>query len=106
LQPSTSVSYADSLSLANGKSKGKGKELLNGIGAVESSGVHVHRRAEKGADVVRAVTEVPVGECVDLESFKAVLQTPEVRSACEWYPSVRRDGVKLNWCSAVQGTSS
>ena len=65
--------------------------LVNGIGPVDATNVQVHKRSIKGqADVVRAIAEVPVlthpmtGEpLIDLESFKAVLQTVEVRNACE-----------------------
>lgn len=78
-----SASYSD-LSLGNGSGKGKGKELLNGVGPVEPGGVQVHRKIGKGADVVRAVAEVLVGDNVDLEAFKAVLQTAEVRSGCAY----------------------
>ncbi|SCZ93898.1 BZ3500_MvSof-1268-A1-R1_Chr6-3g08965 [Microbotryum saponariae] len=80
---STSLDSATSSGL-NGsvaKGKGKAKELLNGIGSVELGNVRVHRRTAKGADVVRAMTEINVADGVDLSSFKAVLQTPEVRSS-------------------------
>ena len=64
--------------------KGKAREFLHGLGAVEPGAVAVHKRAVKGApDVVRAVAEVGTTEGVDLDSFRAVLQTPEVRSACK-----------------------
>lgn len=85
LQPTTSLSYGDSLSLAN--NKGKAKELLNGLGIVDVPTVQVHRKSGKGADIVRAVTEIAVGDGVDLDSFKAVLRTPEIRSACKSLPS-------------------
>ncbi|SCV67425.1 BQ2448_5036 [Microbotryum intermedium] len=88
---STSAASTNSISLdstsssgLNGSTengKGKAKELLNGIGAVELGNVRVHRRTAKGADVVRATTEINVADGVDLNSFKAVLQTPEVRSS-------------------------
>lgn len=81
LQPTTSLSYGDSVSLAN--NKGKTKELLNAIGTVDVPTVQVHRKSGKGADIVRAVTEIAVGDGVDLDSFKAVLRTPEIRNACK-----------------------
>lgn len=60
---------------------------MNGVGAVEQNKVQVHRRKDSkvGVDVVRAVCEVPFSPELggDLEAFKAVLLTPEVRSACE-----------------------
>lgn len=66
----------------------------------------MHRRTSKGADIVRAVTEVAVGEGVDLESFKAVLQTPEVRSACACFLSNWRRTGELMRALWGQGTSS
>ena len=44
--------------------------------------VLVHRRTSKGADVIRAVCEIPLPENADTAAFKAVLQMPQVRSAC------------------------
>lgn len=87
---STSSSSSPFADPSSRNSKGKGRELVNGIGSVDLPHVQVHKRAVKGqADVVRAVAELPAsvnaaGESnVDLESFKAVLQTSEVRGACE-----------------------
>lgn len=64
--------------------KGKARDFLDGLSAVEASQVVVHKRAVKGGpDVVRAVVEINTTEGVDLDSFKAVLQTPELRSQCK-----------------------
>lgn len=90
LSPSASASGDSSSSAANkGKSAGASADLLNGIGAVEQNKVQVHRRKDSkvGVDVVRAVCEVPLSPELggDLEAFKAVLLTPEVRGACEFW---------------------
>jgi hypothetical protein len=68
---------------SSGKTKGKAADLLNDIGPVDFSTVQVHKRADKGPDILRATVEVSIGEGCDLENWKAVLKTPEVRSACE-----------------------
>ncbi|KAK4049055.1 hypothetical protein OIV83_004417 [Microbotryomycetes sp. JL201] len=54
----------------------------HGIGSVDPSQVIVHKRADKGAaDIVRAHVEITVSDTFDFDSFKAVLQTPELRGA-------------------------
>lgn len=61
--------------------KGKAKALPR------TSDVAVHRRTVKGDDVIRVMLEVPAENGLDaLESWKAVLTTPEMRK--EWDPTV------------------
>ncbi|KAM0787368.1 hypothetical protein ACM66B_003454 [Microbotryomycetes sp. NB124-2] len=57
--------------------------IKHGIGSVDPSQVKVHKRSDKTAapDVVRATLELQVADTFDLDSFKAVLQAPELRSA-------------------------
>lgn len=90
---SSSSASLDATATGSGSSaaKGKAKELHNGFGPVEQNQVQVHKKQDKklGVDVVRAVTEIPVGDGLDLESAKAVLQINEVRGACERPPSLR-----------------
>jgi hypothetical protein len=75
------ASVATSSDLA---AKGKARELANCVGVVDPSAVLVHRRAVKGKpDILRAVADVPVGEGVDPDNFRAVLQTSEISAACE-----------------------
>lgn len=65
------------------------REILNGISPIESVQVHKRRGAmtvrggHSNVDVLRATTEMSVSDGVDLDNFKAVLQTPELRSVCE-----------------------
>lgn len=78
---------SDSLnSSAQSHGKGKAKDSFsNGIAPLvdPANDIVVHRRAGKGADVYRAVVEVTVKQGVDLDNFKAVLQTEAVRGACQ-----------------------
>ncbi|KAG8920106.1 hypothetical protein FRC02_001156 [Tulasnella sp. 418] len=61
--------------------KGKGKALP------QASDVIVHRRPTKSGDVVRLVLELPAEDgLASLESWRAVLTTPEMRK--EWDPTV------------------
>ena len=67
---------------ANSVAKGKGKARLDA-----AKGASVHRRSTKSGDVYRVVTEFPATEgLLDLEAWKAVLATPELRQ--EWDPAV------------------
>ncbi|KAG9032644.1 hypothetical protein FRB95_001154 [Tulasnella sp. JGI-2019a] len=62
--------------------KGKGKAALP-----RASDVKVHRRTQKGDDVLRVTLELPVEDGLGvLETWKAVLTTPELRK--EWDPTV------------------
>ena len=85
--PSASTPTIDSQQSTSASLKGKARDFLHGLSAAEPGTVAVHKRAVKGApDVLRAVAEVNTTEGVDLDSFRAVLQTPEVRSACKSAP--------------------
>lgn len=68
-QPQSSISVT----------KGKGKELNS-----QRPEVSVHRR--KGApaqpDILRAQTDFTLSEPLALDDWRAVLQTPELKSAC------------------------
>ncbi|EPQ27064.1 uncharacterized protein PFL1_05348 [Pseudozyma flocculosa PF-1] len=48
--------------------------------ALRSDRVVVHRRSAKGADMYRAVAEVPYDGQADLIAFQSILQTPDARS--------------------------
>lgn len=77
LVPSEPIAIRQATAAATG---GKGK----GRAHDEPIAVTVHRRTVKrsATEVLRATTEVVLPEHVDVESFKAVLQTPEVRQTC------------------------
>lgn len=47
----------------------------------------MHRKSAKSGEIIRVVVDVAVGdELVDLEAWKSVLVTPELRE--EWDPAV------------------
>lgn len=53
----------------------------------EGKNVSLHRRSTKSGDVYRVILDVPADEeVVDLDAWKAVLVTPELRQ--EWDPAV------------------
>lgn len=55
---------------------------LNGKGKDKEVAVHRRKGSKGGPDVVRASTEFTL-DGLGLDEWRAVLQTPEVRSACE-----------------------
>ncbi|BGP39600.1 hypothetical protein JCM10449v2_003551 [Rhodotorula kratochvilovae] len=87
-RPSSSAPAAWDISSSGAKGKGKGRDaddadLVNGLASLDPSQVRVHRKADKerGADILRAVAEVPCDpDKVDLDALRAVLGTPEIRS--------------------------
>ncbi|KAG8860357.1 hypothetical protein FRB96_004006 [Tulasnella sp. 330] len=77
--PSSSRDNITGLEVVTGKGKGKALPRV--------SDVKVHRRTQKGDDVLRVTLEIPVEDGLDvLETWKAVLTTPEMRK--EWDPTV------------------
>ncbi|GAA99568.1 uncharacterized protein L969DRAFT_73668 [Mixia osmundae IAM 14324] len=60
------------------------------IGQLEPSSVRVHRRSSKTVSIIRAIAEVPISnaEYLDINTFKAALQTPEVWS--QWNQLIER----------------
>lgn len=56
------------------------RELLNGIGPIDFTNVQIHRKKSEGAMVVRAMSEIWLDTSrVNVEDFKAILNTPEIR---------------------------
>jgi hypothetical protein len=55
-------------------------QFLNGLAPIDLSNVQVHRRKLDGSSVVRAISDLSIDPTrVDIDHFKAVLQTAEVR---------------------------
>lgn len=102
IPPSSTSILSDSHSLG----KGKARELLNGIGVVEPSSVQVHCRTSRGGDVLRAVAEISVQDGVDLDIFKAILQTPDVREACECHLVILTRSYDSDNGREIQGINS
>jgi len=70
---------------SSSSSNGKGKEKASALPDVE--GVLVHKKSTKGGELYRVMVDIPATEDVaDLEVWKTVLSTPELRR--EWDPSV------------------
>lgn len=99
----------------NGNGQDKDKAKASGIGAVEAVQVHKRRGAmtvrggNSNVDVLRATAEIPVSDGVDLHNFRAVLQTPEVRSVCKFVTSTLMLTVMLTvmftTTTMIKGTS-
>ncbi|KAA1125021.1 hypothetical protein PGTUg99_000008 [Puccinia graminis f. sp. tritici] len=55
-------------------------QFLNGLAPIDFSNVQVHRRKLDGSSVVRAICDLSIDPSrFDIDHFKAVLQTAEVR---------------------------
>ena len=64
-------------------SKGKARAIFK----PEGKDVSIHRKSTKAGDVYRVILDIPADdEIVDLDAWKAVLFTPELRQ--EWDPAV------------------
>ena len=71
--------------------KGKGRDAKAGTGIGQLGSIVVHRKSAKGADIVRATAELQVFERADIQDFKAVLHTPEIRANCQYSLTLDRN---------------
>lgn len=79
--------------------KGKGR-------AVTMEGVVIHRRQTKRGDIMRVVLDVPLeGALADLDKWRAVLCTPEVRG--DWDPAVESSSLveMFDWNTRITRTN-
>lgn len=79
--------------------KGKGR-------AAVAEGVVIHRRQTKRGDIMRVVLDVPLeGSLADLDKWRAVLSTPEVRE--DWDPAVESSSLveMFDWNTRITRTN-
>jgi len=82
-----------------GKGKGKGRTSL-------TDGVVIHRQQTKRVDIMRVVLDVSLeGPLADLERWRAVICTPEIRS--DWDPAVEGSSLveMFDWNTRITRTN-
>ncbi|KAH9823570.1 hypothetical protein DFH28DRAFT_1173297 [Melampsora americana] len=64
------------------ESKPNPREWLNGSGPIEVSNLQIHRKKSDGPMVIRAISDLWIDSTrLDLDDFKAILNTPEIRGS-------------------------
>ncbi|KAF8578800.1 hypothetical protein K439DRAFT_1395236 [Ramaria rubella] len=96
--PSSAQSKPGQSTSPNGKGKGRFHH---------AEGISIHRRQTKRGDILRIVLDVPAAEgpLVDLDKWRAVLSTPEIRG--DWDPAVEGSSLveMFDWNTRITRTN-